>query len=67
MASLIFVLHKSLTNAQITALYDMAEEAGVGLGLYGDTPSPARDSFRWQITGGPIQIRRFKRRMEGMD
>lgn len=67
MAEIIFTLRKSLRNDQFDTLYEMAEEAGVGLCLYGDTPSAARDAFQWQITGGPIQIRRFKRRMEELD
>ncbi|MFB8025968.1 MULTISPECIES: hypothetical protein [unclassified Streptomyces] len=64
MARRIFTLNQSLTDEQITAMYDLSEELHVVIGLWGNTPSPARDSFTWSISGGPLQRARFMRRLK---
>ncbi|AWI32731.1 hypothetical protein [Streptomyces tirandamycinicus] len=66
MARIVFALNKSLTDEQITAVYDLAEEFEVGVHLWGNTPSLARDSFTWAVEGSFLQIRRFKRALEAM-
>ncbi|MEU7553151.1 hypothetical protein AB0B01_12515 [Streptomyces sp. NPDC044571] len=48
-----------LTDEQIDGLYALAEEFGVGICLWGNTPGPNRESFTWAVTGGFLQVRRF--------
>jgi len=48
-----------LTNEQITGLYALAEEFGVGICLWGNTPGPNRQSFTWAVEGDFFQVRRF--------
>ncbi|MFH8767568.1 hypothetical protein [Streptomyces althioticus] len=56
MARLIYTVNKALTDAQITALYDLSEKSKVVIGLWQNTPSPARDSFTWYISGGLFRV-----------
>lgn len=48
-----------LTDEQIAGLYVLAEEFGVGIRLWGNTPGPNRESFTWAVEGGFFQVRRF--------
>ena len=66
MARIIHELQATLTTAQIESVYEIAEELNVGISLYGNTPSPARDSFTWQISGGYFRVRRMVERLEAM-
>lgn len=66
MARIIFPLNRPLTDAQIAAVYALAEKFKVGISLYGNTPSPTRDSFTWMIEGGIIRTFRFVRHLKAM-
>ncbi|MFF1604428.1 hypothetical protein ACFVYV_44735 [Streptomyces mirabilis] len=66
MARIIFPLNRPLTNAQIAAVYGLAEKFGPGISLYGNTPSPTRDSFTWMIEGGILRVVRFTRHLKAM-
>lgn len=48
-----------LTNEQIAAVCALAEKFKVGISLYGDTPSPRRDSFACMVEGSVLRIVRF--------
>jgi hypothetical protein len=66
MARTIWTLNRSLTDAQITAMYALAEKLKVGICLYGNTPSPTRDSFTWYIRGSILRVARFKREVDAL-
>ncbi|MEU6103037.1 hypothetical protein [Streptomyces flaveolus] len=66
MARIIYTVNKALTNAQITALYDLSETSKVVIGLWQNTPSPTRDSFTWYISGGLLRVLRFRRILKAL-
>ncbi|MFD8216844.1 hypothetical protein ACFV2U_24620 [Streptomyces sp. NPDC059697] len=66
MARIIFPLSRPLRNAQIAAVYALAEKFRVGTSLYGNTPSPTHDSFTWMIEGGILRVVRFTRHLKAM-
>ncbi|MER7195427.1 hypothetical protein [Streptomyces flaveolus] len=66
MARIIYTVNKALTNAQITALYDLSETSKVVIGLWQNTPSPTRDSFTWYISGGLLRVMRFRRILKAL-
>ncbi|MFC9164396.1 hypothetical protein ACFTZ8_26740 [Streptomyces fungicidicus] len=61
MARIIYTVNTALTDGQITALYELSEKSRVVIGLWRNTPSPARDSFIWSISGGLLRVLRFRR------
>ncbi|MFD7757874.1 hypothetical protein [Streptomyces sp. NPDC059757] len=66
MARRIFTLNRSLTDEQITAMYALAEKLKVDICLWGNTPSPARDSFTWSVVGNVFRRARFMRHLKAM-
>ena len=48
-----------LSDAQIKAIYALAEKMKVGVNLYGNTPAPDRSSFTWLVKGGFFTVRKF--------
>jgi hypothetical protein len=66
MAHVIWTLKRSLTDAQIGAMYEFAEKLKIGISLYGNTPSPARDSFTWQINGSILRVIQFTRHIDAL-
>ncbi|MGW1761078.1 hypothetical protein [Streptomyces mirabilis] len=66
MSRVTFPLNRPLTNAQIAAVSALAEKFKVGFSLYGNTPSPRRDSFTWMIEGGILRGVRFTRHLKAM-
>ncbi|MFF9192613.1 hypothetical protein [Streptomyces rochei] len=66
MARIIYTVNKALTDAQITALYELSEKSKVVIGLWQNTPSPAHDSFTWYISGGLLRVLRFRRILKAL-
>lgn len=66
MAQVIWNIEKSLTDAQITAMYAIAEKVKVSIMLWQNTPSPARDAFRWSVRGNIFRIWKYKRELEAL-
>lgn len=50
-----------MTNAQIEAVYALAEQCKVGICLWQNTPSPSVAASRWGIYGSLLGLRRFMR------
>ncbi|MFE1206187.1 hypothetical protein ACFW5V_31360 [Streptomyces sp. NPDC058762] len=59
-------MNKALTTAQITALYELSEKNKVVIGPWQNTPSPARDSFTWYVSGSLLRALQFRRILKAL-
>lgn len=66
MARIIFHMNRPIQDAQFAEIYEAAARFKVGINLYGNTPSPTRDSFVWLIKGGALGVYRLKRYLKEM-
>jgi len=66
MARIIFHMNRTIQDAQFAEIYEAADGLNVGISLYGNTPSPTRDSFVWLIKGSTLGVHRMKRYLRAM-